>query len=454
MRTQKSTRTATAGLSTNAWRNFRHDKRGVTAIITALSMPVIIGAAGMAIDVGVWRVEQSRLQMAADVAAVSAAKFLSNPSVNTAGLQSIVETTISDMTQGAMIGSTPSVNVVVAPNRGSITVTLNNQSDTYFSKFFLNKGVPMSAIAGAGTTAGTQTNTACILAIGKGSNVVGIDVENEGSITATNCAVFSNSNATVACTQQGAPSTAGSIYVRNGSISASFVGAVGTVCANTWNGATSISPSGQSNQAVESDWIAERELEKPENESCTQYPQGWSNGGVLNLSPGTYCGDLTVDNGMTVNFAPGVYNIQNGNLIITGGAKINEASGVTFYLGGSNPGSVQIENDAQSAWTMSAPSTVPTAGILFWQDAGPNGVSPTNIITGSGGATVDGAVYMPYAELSIINRAKLTYPTDSNGNPTGFMSVIANTINLASSGSGVLNAGGTSPQSTNMVLTQ
>jgi uncharacterized membrane protein len=53
-------------------RNLRADNRGVSAIITALSLTALMGFAGLAADVAMWQINKRNMQGAADQAALAA----------------------------------------------------------------------------------------------------------------------------------------------------------------------------------------------------------------------------------------------------------------------------------------------------------------------------------------------------------------------------------------------
>jgi Flp pilus assembly protein TadG len=50
-----------------------HDKRGLSAVTVAVSLPVLFGVAGLGIDTGLWYTIKRQNQSAADAAALSAA---------------------------------------------------------------------------------------------------------------------------------------------------------------------------------------------------------------------------------------------------------------------------------------------------------------------------------------------------------------------------------------------
>jgi len=58
----------------------RHDKRGVAAVLFALTVPVLVGAGALAVDISMYRYVDGRLQSAADAAALAAVGRIDNPS--------------------------------------------------------------------------------------------------------------------------------------------------------------------------------------------------------------------------------------------------------------------------------------------------------------------------------------------------------------------------------------
>src|SRR5574340_690906 len=56
-----------------AWWRFPSAERGNAVILFGLAVPVLVGAVGLAIDVGQWELANKSLQRAADAAAISAA---------------------------------------------------------------------------------------------------------------------------------------------------------------------------------------------------------------------------------------------------------------------------------------------------------------------------------------------------------------------------------------------
>lgn len=111
------------------------------------------------------------------------------------------------------------------------------------------------------------------------------------------------------------------------------------------------------------------------------------------LSPGPFCGGLSISNGATVTMAPGVYSIKQGSFSVSGGATVT-GTGVTIVLtkNTSTYATVSISNGTNI--TLSAPTTGATAGILFFADrAAPT--SLTSTFSGGSNTRFTGALYFP-----------------------------------------------------------
>src|SRR5215470_19440982 len=88
-------------------RRFDRDESGGTAIIFALSLPVVLGLAGIAIDYSVAAATRTKMQAIADSAAVNAARAMqlakSTPETVAAAAQNYVRHEMSDATATAVV---------------------------------------------------------------------------------------------------------------------------------------------------------------------------------------------------------------------------------------------------------------------------------------------------------------------------------------------------------------
>jgi Flp pilus assembly protein TadG len=427
------------------------DRRGTIAVTVAIALPALLGATGLAVDLGQWYHERATLQLAADAAAMGAARLLTDTSATTDNYQTVAlaeaEGAIGHGTAGTL--ATP-VSVTLNGDQ-SVQVALTSTATQFFTGAL---GLPAPTLT-ATATAGRIVVPGCVISLSATAEKA-IDVENNASISAPNCSVFSNSDVV--------DPNNDSIYVQNGSITADSVAAVGGVEA-AQQGQSIISPSPTEGNAPITDPYAS--LAPPTvGSSCTPYPTPTNGGTTIELSPGTYC-SIAVANNTTINFKPGLYIIDNGDFTIANGSTIGSAAGdntgVTFYMGGTSPGSIQWDNNTQTAWQLAAPTSGPYAGILIYQDRSTPASSPStsndcgglnpprDVIAGGSGLTLNGTLYMPSVNLQISNNADLTNPLNVNGS----FNVIANTITMC--GHAQLNAAGGTPSgalSSQIVLLQ
>ena len=137
------------------------------------------------------------------------------------------------------------------------------------------------------------------------------------------------------------------------------------------------------------------------------------------MSPGTYCGGLSVSSINNVYFTPGIYYVANGDLYITSVNNVTcptctTNNGVAFVLtqttgNNSDIGGVRISSDNNISLNASAANqTSPPlyAGVLFYQDRRvPNGTmsSTSKIFTISSlnTVTLTGAIYFPNNRIDI-----------------------------------------------------
>jgi Flp pilus assembly protein TadG len=147
-------------------------------------------------------------------------------------------------------------------------------------------------------------------------------------------------------------------------------------------------------------------------------------GGILNYTPGTYCGGITLPNGVTATFAAGNYIMDGGGIYFHQG--VASGSGVMFYLTSDTThpyGPLTVDNYYNSSsvpLTLSAPTSGPYLGVLFYQNrsitASVASANP-NSIAGGNYMTLTGTLYFPTTGVSF-----------SNGNLAMTMAVVADTV--------------------------
>ena len=142
-------------------------------------------------------------------------------------------------------------------------------------------------------------------------------------------------------------------------------------------------------------------------------------------------GNLAISGSAQVDIPPGTYFINNGNLNISGGTSLTCSScvaggaGVTFVLMGNSPGIVDISGNAAATFSAPASSNYDSGfnGIAIYEPLSNTG---TNTLAGSGNLNLQGAIYLPGAELNVSGGAGTS--------SAACALIVANTIAMSGSG--------------------
>lgn len=383
------------------------DRRGAVALMVALASPMLILAAGMAIDVGSWYVEEHRLQLAADAGALSAARLLQDAHVTTADYQAAAQVDAQGAAGQALMGTPVWPPTVTVNGTSSLTVTIQSAASLFFTTAISGFTVPLRASATAGIV---QAAAPCILATSQSADDA-LVVHDGGKVVATGCSIVSDS------------SSSSAIDVYSGAqVNASMVDTAGGWQAT--NGAH-ISPSPVSTQPV-GDPLSGQETPDT-NLNCQPAPVCGNGVEPCTFAPGLYCNGLSLDNGNKAVFQPGTYYISGKvpgtqyDMTLQGGTQIQPLNGVTFVITDSAP-SVDIGNGVKLTITAptSASAATPYPGLALYIPGQSQGAAFT--IDGGGQITLDGAIYIPNAGLVMNNGTRIA---SSNG---GNAELIAQTI--------------------------
>jgi len=236
-------------------------------------------------------------------------------------------------------------------------------------------GTGACAVAVAGSA-----GDGCIMALNPSAGDT-ILINGGVTVTAAGCSVYSNSTSNRSMTMNG-PST----------VVAKSVELVGQLLRN---GPSTITGPVNTGVPTVTDPYGDIGLPAYAHLPC-ETPSVISSGQTLNpqrKSIVVYCTGLTVQTLQTVTFNPGIYVVEgplifNGNVVVRG-------DGVTFVLTtrGAGPVPSVTINGASADIELSAPTSGPMAGILFYQDR--RAGSGSNTFNGGSRARFRGALYFP-----------------------------------------------------------
>jgi hypothetical protein len=369
------------------------DESGQTLVLAALGMTVILGFLALSVDMGLMFCVQRSAQTAADSAAITGAQEIRYSDVTSAAKADSALNGYTDGSGGVTVTvNNPPVNGPHDGNAGYVEVIVAKTQPTILMKLF-NYGSMIVKVRAVATMGTTQN---CVYALGPSGT--DITVSGGADVEMPSCAIYGNSS-----DDSDLASTGGA------TLDAAAIDLVGSY---SEKGGSVLTPTPTTGIAPVSDPLAY--LSPPAFSASSCLPDPKLGGGVTTTigpsSGGTICyNGLSIGGGATATLNPGVY-IINGAFKINGGSGVS-GSGVTFYL----PAGASVSFNGGTVFTLTAPTSGPYNGILFYQD---RSNSSAGSINGGATATLQGILYFPAANL-----------TWNGGSATGvYASVVADTL--------------------------
>jgi Flp pilus assembly protein TadG len=363
---------------------FSRNERGNALVIAAATLPMVIGAAAISVDLVQVSLARRQLQRSADSSALAGAHALVQQRQVAASVNHDLALN-NDVTLSAspIIQNAPASGPY-AGNIRAVRVVLSAQRPVPFISVFSGATMTVSAEA---TAAIVYAGKFCVVSLETG-NVTGI---NFGGNTTANlgCGVISNSRSPSAVTAGG-----------SAVVVASPVAAVGGVPASGgYVGDTRLMPYSPPQPdpflALPTPTVpanCQNEYKVQPNQSApTPTPS----------SPGVYC-FRGMDFKGTVTLPPGIYIVDGGSLSFGSQANVT-GTGVTFVLTSrtavSDPSSIAVLSmNGGAQINLTAPTSGTYAGVLMYQDRrAPMGSSQVN---GNSSSSFQGAFYFPAQQLT------------------------------------------------------
>ena len=381
----------------------RTGQKGQVLIMVTLGITFLLGLLGLVVDVGYSYYVKQAAQGAVDAAAL-AAITTANAGGGYCGPGILCQTgykcptspTSGDdfgvaclyaKTNGFVYGGGQTVTISsgtgvppTAPGvntRYWVTATATQQLTLGFlSALGVHGGWVYSQATGAVVYAGTG---GCIYVMDPAQSP-SMTVAGNGNIT-SDCGIYVNSSASTALSVNG-----------NATITGSLVHVVG----GTQIGSNaSVNPTPVTGSQAVADPLAN--IPAPTFGGCDHTSYSVS-GGTVTLSPGVYCGGISISSTTNVTFSPGNYILNGGGFAVSGQATLNGA-GVFFYntaSAGYPFGPVLMAGG--SSTTLTAPTSGEYQGILFFQDRSITS-GAQNTIAGGSTEKLGGSIYMAGGQL-------------------------------------------------------
>jgi Flp pilus assembly protein TadG len=463
------------------WRCLWRDECGVVAVAVAVLLPVLIGFAGLGVEVGMWFWIQRQNQSAADAAAISAAleyaaQIQSNVPTNptaaatTAANCNLFSTSTSSSNPVCPLPSSTSNTLALYPCYGftvgsscntsnsdgettpnAVQVVLTQPLNTTFANLVTAIWGPNVNTVNVTTTAiaAFPAGTACLLA--RDSISATAAFVNNGTPPNSNCWVAANSSSGNAlncngCTITGPTTVVGGDTVSNGgqlngSPNRTYAGVIADPYAVslTHTFLTTGMPKLSCGQPTVTGPLGAQTYTYLQTGNCVisgirQNP--FPSNVTIKLPPGAQVANgLWFTGNGTIILSPGTYWITDGNL----SNLVNGVTGqITLGCTGCSPGALGVTiifttmlGSAGTIGTLSeignvttilnAPGAgLPNAGLLMVQD--PVAAATDGTISGNPISILSGLIYFPKSNLSLVGNVK----TDSSN----CLAAIANSLSL------------------------
>lgn len=353
--------------------------RGFVIITMVLSLFVLCGFMGLAIDLGFLRYVKREMQNAADAGAIGAAHALAKgESAVDGGRADAARNGFTHGTDGVAVAvNNPPSTGAFAGNSGYVEVIISQPRPTFFMNA-LNFG--SADISARAVSYAQESASGCVYVLDPTAKLA--LTLTGGSTLNMSCGIYVNSNNPNDALNVGTGST----------INASEIGVVGGVdIADT----ATVNPTPVTGITPVSDPLLH--IPEPTVGPCDYTGQQIAPKDMTTtFNPGVYCGGIKVAG--TGIFNPGEYILVGGGLLVQSGANAT-ADGVTFfntYAEGYDFKGYEVTGGSSTVFK--APTTGDRAGMLFMTDRTVVNTKQ-NHIGGHSETIIDGTIYMPGTPL-------------------------------------------------------
>ncbi len=360
----------------------RTGERGFVMVTMLCCLVILVAFLGLAIDTGYLQLVKTRMQTAADAAALGGVQELKMNGAANVAASARGDAALNGFADGqggvtVTVNSPPSGGYSTADSSG-VEVLVAQQVPTFFMSLVGATSVSVKARAVARQASGTT----CVHALDQSASAA--FSASGGANVQIDCGVMvESSNSTAFQVSGGTTVRASSIWVNGGS---------------SVTGGSTTTPTPLTGIARQGDPLAY--VPAPPVGGCDFTNTSVGGGQTKTLPPGVYCNGISLGNGAHITFAPsGTYILKGGGLDIGGGVTVT-GSGVTFYNtsgGGYAYAPIAFHNGATV--TLSAPTSGSLTGILMFQDRSVVSAAVNSFLGGTN-IVLNGSLYFPTTPVS------------------------------------------------------
>ena len=350
------------------------DTSGSTAMIFAISVPVLVAVAGAATMFSYETATKARLQAALDAGALAGTAL----DVNTPDSQRIkaaIQSFARNFAGDGHIASAGSDYWVAAGVEKPVFAVKNwevsgEATASITNPFSFIVGTKKLSIKARATGAKMLSDPICILGLNPVHKET-IDMTGQPVITANGCSVQANSSNGTGMNQKGKPE-----------LSAKMIGTSGGYSGSGY------SPPPITGTVPVADPY--KDIPFPDSSPCDYTDENYS-GTTVTLNPGVYCGGLRIKAGSDVTFNPGIYVMKDGALWMNGNSSLH---GEEVMIGFTGPDAT-LYMEGNSALDLTSPISGPYMNMQFMQEPGTGGDNLYFSVIGNNTFKFEGALYAP-----------------------------------------------------------
>ena len=314
--------------------------RGNIAIVSAVALPALLLAGGYSVEFATQVSNKAELQAAADGAAIAATREITLANASSDQVLSVARNYVKNNLSSS--NGKVSVKAAAVDNLTGVKVVIEQHQKSVFGTLLGKKSRSVHVEAQANVVGNTKI---CVLGLMDEGILAGVHLDNKARLTAQDCGVYSNSTSFASIRADSASFLAAELICAAG----------GTMA----GGSVSFDPEPITDCPQIADPLKERPA--PSVDGCLETDLVVETDTIL--SPGTYCGGLTVRGDAEVDLRSGVYIIKDGPMIVEDKAEL-EGEYVGFFMHGEGSVFSFAENTEIS---LSAPKDGPMAGMLFFE---------------------------------------------------------------------------------------
>jgi len=373
-----------------ATRRFLGNENG-SVLAYAVVIPVLAGVVAVGMEAGeMYRVKRQMQNAADDAALAGSIDSLAGLSFGTIQTDARYEAQRNGFTNGSgTVSVTVNAPPLSGPNVGTanaVEVIITKTQNLSFGNVLANwmgqpsNGVTLTArsVAARTTVTSTQTTSSTTTTNSSIGCLVALTPNNEQGISMTSfnnysgdCAIMSNGTATGTGSKASINITSFNNFTLSGT--SGQIWSRGTFSSDSFNHVSIPTGQTKTNQTTAL-YDPYASLATPSPGSCTYTNYVPPSGNNITVSPGTYCGGLTVTGKANVYFTAGTYYIANGDLLIRTDNNVScsnctSGAGVTFVLTqttGNNSDIGGVSITSENNITLNAPNSGTYKGVLFY----------------------------------------------------------------------------------------